>query len=48
MKINYRTIDTSTLRGLVLAERLQDRGWKIGSVGFSTVQLYLEKKEEAP
>jgi len=40
VRIEYRTIDTSTLKGLKRAERLQARGWTIGRVGLFLVQFY--------
>jgi len=40
MKLQYRTVDLRTLKGIKLAERLKANGWKIGSVGFYTLQLY--------
>lgn len=33
MKFKYRTIDTSTLKGLKQAERLHENGWKIIRTG---------------
>lgn len=40
MRIEYRTVDTSTLKGLKQAERLQARGWIIGRVGLFLIQFY--------
>jgi hypothetical protein len=39
-KLEYRTINVRTLRGLKEAERLKAQGWTIGSVGFETIQFY--------
>ena len=33
MRYEYRTVDTSTLKGLELAERLKELGWTIDRVG---------------
>lgn len=33
MKYEYRTIDTSTLKGLKLAEKLHMVGWKTDRIG---------------
>ena len=43
-KTKYQTIDTRTVEGIEKAEKLLNAGWKIGSVGFTTIQLW--KKEE--
>lgn len=40
MKIKYRTIDTTTLKGIKAAERLHAYGWKMGRVGLFTIQFY--------
>jgi hypothetical protein len=40
VRIEYKTIDTSTLRGLKAAERLQSAGWTIGRVGLFLIQFY--------
>jgi len=40
MKIKYKTINTRTLKGLKQAENLKKSGWKIGSIGFYTIQFY--------
>ena len=40
MKIKYKTIDISTQKGLHQAVILRSKGWKIGSTGFITIQLY--------
>lgn len=44
MKTKYKTVDTSTMTGIKQAEALHSSGWKMGSVGFYTIQFY--KKEE--
>lgn len=43
MKTEYRTVDTSTLKGLKQAERLHAAGWIMGRVGLFTVQFYRRK-----
>jgi hypothetical protein len=43
MKIEYRTVDTSTLKGLKQAERLHQNGWKMGAQGLFSIQFYKEK-----
>jgi hypothetical protein len=43
----YRTADTRNLKGLRKAERLQREGWKIVSVGFSTIQFFKPKVKKA-
>ncbi len=35
--MKYRTVDTSTMRGLKTAERLKDSGWKIVRTGLHLV-----------
>lgn len=45
MKIKYKTVDTRSLKGLKEAERLQRGNWKVGSVGFYTIQFYKEVKK---
>lgn len=42
MKFKYRTIDTSTLKGLKLAERLHQNGWKIIRSGLFLI--YFERE----
>lgn len=42
MRIEYRTIDTSTLAGHEQAERLVRAGWKIVRVGL--FMLWLERR----
>lgn len=37
MKYQYKTIDTSTLRGLKQAESLKANGWRLISVGLYTL-----------
>lgn len=39
-KVKYQTVDTQTLEGLIKAEKLFNNGWKIGSVGFTTIQFW--------
>jgi hypothetical protein len=39
-KIKYVTIDTRTVAGLKKAEALKAKGWVVGSVGLTTVQMY--------
>ena len=40
MRIEYKSVDTSTLKGLKHAERLQANGWTIGRVGLFLIQFY--------
>lgn len=40
MKIEYRTVLLTTLKGLKTAERLHANGWKMGRVGPFTIQFY--------
>lgn len=40
MKIEYRTVDTTTLEGLRTAERLHANGWKMGRVGLFSIRFY--------
>jgi hypothetical protein len=42
MKFQYKTVDTSTLKGLKTAERLYKNGWKIIRNGLFIIQF--EKK----
>jgi len=46
MKVKHKTIDVSTIKGLKEAEKLKNKGWKIGSVGLFTVQLWRDKNNE--
>jgi hypothetical protein len=46
MKIKYKTLDLRFEENFDKAERLQARGWKIGSAGLYTIQLYKEIKNE--
>jgi hypothetical protein len=39
MTTQYKTVDTSTLKGLKQAERLHMNGWKQMRVGLFTVQF---------
>ena len=43
MKIKYKTIDLRSEKGFKEAEKLKVQGWKIGSIGFNTIQMYKEK-----
>lgn len=38
--IEYRTVDTSTLKGLRQAERLHAAGWVTYSVGLFLIKFY--------
>jgi hypothetical protein len=38
-KIEYKQVDTSTLKGLKEAERLHANGWKIIRTGLFTIQF---------
>ena len=40
----YRTVDTSTLKGLQLAERLHANGWIAYSVGLFLIKFYKRQK----
>ena len=40
MRTKYRTVDTSTLKGLQLAERLHTNGWKTARVGLFLIWFY--------
>ena len=44
--VEYRTIDTSTEKGLQDAEKLHTTGWIIGSVGLFTIQFYHKKVKQ--
>ena len=39
-KTKYIVIDLRNENGFRKGERLQRENWKIGSVGFSTIQIY--------
>ena len=39
MKFEYKTIDTSTLKGLKEAERLHQTGWKMIRTGLFLIQF---------
>ena len=41
--MEYRTVDTSTLKGLRLAERLHTNGWIAYSYGLYIIKFYLPK-----
>ena len=45
MTLKYKTVDTTTLKGLKRAERLHAYGWKMIRVGLFSIQF--EKKEGA-
>lgn len=40
MKTRYRMVDTSTLKGLRLAERLHQNGWRMLRVGLFMINFY--------
>lgn len=44
MKAKYTTIDLRTKKGFRKAEDLKSKGWKIVSVGFSTIQMIKTRK----
>lgn len=44
MALEYKTVNTRTLKGLKQAERMKKAGWKIGSSGIYTIQFYRTKK----
>lgn len=46
MKTKFRTISLRTEHGFDQAEKLQARGWQVGSVGFETIQMYKTEKNE--
>jgi len=39
MKMQYKTVDTSTLKGLKQAERLKANGWIVYSVGLFLIKF---------
>lgn len=39
MKVKYRMVDTSTLKGLRTAERLKNNGWEVTRVGLFIIQF---------
>lgn len=43
MKYEYRMVVTSTAQGIRTAEQLKEQGWKVGVVGFYTIEFYREK-----
>lgn len=47
MKAKYITVDLRTIRGFRKAENLKSKGWKITSVGFSTIQLMRSNKGQS-
>ena len=42
MKFIYKTVDTSTLKGLKEAEKLKEKGWKIIRAGLFLIQFEKE------
>lgn len=42
---HYRTVDTSTLKGLKTAERLHTTGWTTYSVGLFMIYFYKRKQK---
>jgi hypothetical protein len=42
-KIEYKSVDTSTLKGLKEAEKLHTNGWVTASVGLFIVKFYRTK-----
>lgn len=42
-KIEYKTVDTRTIKGIKQAERLQANGWTQGSIGLFSIQFYRKK-----
>lgn len=44
-KLKYKTIDIKSTRELGQAEALKRKGWKIASIGFTTIQFYKENKK---
>lgn len=49
MKTEYRTIDTSTLKGQAQADKLKrtNNGWEVESVGLFIVRFYRNEKTKA-
>ncbi len=43
-KSAYKTIDVTTLKGLIQAEKLHMAGWKMARVGMFSIQFYKEAK----
>lgn len=46
MKTAYRSVDTSTLKGLKQAERLKAHGWIVYRVGLFIIQFYRQAELE--
>ena len=46
MRIKYITVNIGTLKGVKEAEQLKNKGWKIGSFGFNTIQFYKKEKKK--
>jgi hypothetical protein len=44
--MKYKTVDTSTLKGLKRAERLHQNGWKTASVGLFRIQFFKPKRKK--
>jgi len=44
MKYKYKTVDTSTTKGMDEAAQLYEDDWTMGSVGFYTIQFYKAKE----
>lgn len=42
-KVEYKTVDTSTLKGLRRAEYLHTHGWKMMRVGLYLIQFFRRK-----
>lgn len=45
MKIKYKQVDTTTIKGLIHAEHLQRTEWIIYNMGFSTIHFYKKEKQ---
>ena len=39
-RVEYRTVDTSMVKGIEQAERLQRQGWLIARSGLFSIQFY--------
>ena len=46
MTIKYKTVDTMTIAGIELAEKLKANGWTIYSVGLFRIQFYKKVVKE--
>lgn len=40
--IKYKTFDLRKEKNFIRAEKLKEKGWKIGSIGFNTIELFEE------